>query len=127
MAPACEPVQQLGIGKNQSGIRLASRSMRIREPLNKFPICWRELLLLMGSARRQFEDVLQVASFLACARPHQMKLHSEPMARRLLGIGFGETLDSQAARGASKWVGLGGKSQSSSCFTTCCSSAAFST
>ena len=62
--------------------------MRLREPLDEFPIVGRKQFLFVRGAGGQFDQVLQRAELLAGARAHQMKLNREAKTRRVIGIGL---------------------------------------
>ena len=81
VTPMRQPMHQLRDRQNQRVIAVFASRVRVRQPLDEFPIVRRKKLLLMRGARGQFDHVLQRPKLLTSARTHQVKLHSEPETR----------------------------------------------
>jgi len=72
MPPARQPVQQLQVRKHQPFLPIAAAGVRLRQPLNEFPIARRKQLLLMRRPRRQLDNLAERPHLLARARAQQV-------------------------------------------------------
>src|ERR1035441_7631002 len=89
MPPARQPVQQLQVRQHDRLLPINAAGMRLRQPLNEFPIVRRKLLLLMRRPCRQLDDLPQRPHLLARAGAQQMELNRQTVTRRLLRIRLG--------------------------------------
>src|ERR1035441_3327273 len=105
--PTRQPMQQLHVRQHHPVLPVAAAGMRLRQPLNEFPIAgWKELLL-MRRPRRQLDDVCQRAHLLARARAKQVKLNGQAVSRWLLLIELRPANRAQEGAGGIEVRGLG--------------------
>src|SRR5207244_3566535 len=72
------------------------RLIALSQPLNKFPICSRELFLLVGRAAGQFNYFLESLRLLASARTQQVEPNGQLMPPRLVGVSLRLADDAQS-------------------------------
>ena len=97
----CPSARAIGAIRRRTKSRCPCRpavAVRIGDPLDEFPVVWREKFLLVRRADDEVNHLAQRARLLARARTRQKKLHSEAVTRRFFFVWFRFANDAQ--RGA---------------------------
>ncbi len=102
-------MQQFDIGQHERVVAVQTAMVGFGEPLDEFPIRRRKKLLLMGGARRQFDQFPKRPELFPGARARETKLNREAVLRGLFAVRLGPANDAQRRARRIQMRRLGGK------------------